>query len=162
VSAERKWRTPTVELVRRLPSIDSQRWLVEFEAQQKYTLGVHADDLLEAMHRMVVDLLDSGHTPSRNMLRLISGELKEAWWPDRKQRQHSKELAFLINVQQEICCAAKKYGKAPGAWTKAEQDIAEMRGLSVDALRKRLERFRARRKEQEAVREQQRKRPLRK
>lgn len=163
MSAERKWRTPTVELVRRLPSIDSQRWLVEFEAQQKYMAGVHADDLLEAVHRCVVDLLDSDHTPSRNMLRMISGELKAAWWPDRKQHQHSKEAAFLVIVQQEIDYRWEtQYGKARGARTKAEADVADMRGLSVSGLRKRRVRYRARRKERAAELERQRKRPLRK
>src|SRR5262249_12810312 len=93
----------------------------------------------------------------------ITAELKEAWWPDRKQRQHSKELAFLINVPQEInYWAAEKYGNARGAQTKAERDIAERRGLSVDALRKRLERYRARLRKRKAALEQQRKRPLRK
>jgi hypothetical protein len=93
---------PMVQPLRRLPSIiDSQRWQVEFEALQKYTHGVHEDDLLEAVHRMVIDLLDAGHTPSQDMLRMISGELKAAWWPDRKQHRRSKEWAFLACVQQE-------------------------------------------------------------
>jgi hypothetical protein len=94
---------------------------------------------------------------------MISGELKEAWWPDRKQRQHSKELAFLYGVQQEIkYWAAEKYGNARGAKTKAEADIAKMRGLSVEALRKKRQRFRDRYKERKVELEQQRKRPLRK
>jgi hypothetical protein len=115
------------------------------------------------VHRCVVDLLDSGHTPSRNMLRMISGELKAAWWPDRKQHQRSKEWAFLACVQQEInFWAGKKYGNARGARTKAEQDIAEMHGLSVSGLRKKLARFRARLKKHEAVLKRQRERPLRK
>jgi hypothetical protein len=151
VSGELPWRT------------DSQRWRVEIEAQRKYTAGVHGDDLLEAVHRMVVDLLDAGHIPSRDMLRMISGELKTAWWPDRKQHQRSKEAAFLNYVQQVIKYrAAKAYGNAPGARTKAEQDIAEMHGLSVSGLRKKRARFSKRVKEREAALERQRKRPLRK
>ena len=145
--------------------LEISRWFIEFVAQYKYTLGIQEDDLPEAMHRMVVDLLDEGHTPSREMLRMISGELQEKWWPvgsPNKQRQHSKESAFVYAVQQEINYrAADKYGNARGARTKAEQDVAEMRGLSVEALRKRLERFRARLKKREAALEQRRKRPLR-
>jgi len=156
--------------VKRIDPSDSQlqiyQWMIELMAQHKYTLGIQEDDLPEAMHRMVVDLLDEGHTPSREMLRMISGELQEKWWPvgsPNKQRQHSKESAFVYAVQQEINYrAADKYGNARGARTKAEQDVAEMRGLSVDALRKRLERFRARIKKREASLEQRRKRPLRK
>ena len=119
------------------------------------------------MHRMVVDLLDAGHTPSPEMLRMISGELKEKWWPvgsPNKQRQHSKESAFVYAVQQEINYrAADKYGNARGARTKAEQDVAEMRGLSVDALRQASLSVCARvSKKREAALEQRRKRPLRK
>jgi hypothetical protein len=140
--------------------------MIELMAQHKYTLGIQEYDLPEAMHRMVVDLLDEGHTPSREMLRMISGELQEKWWPvgsPNKQRQHSKESAFVDAVQQEINYrAAEKYGNARGARTKAEQDVAEMRGLSVEALRKRLERFRARLKKRKAALELRRKRPLRK
>ena len=142
----------TDESIRRIAAsqrqLEIQRWMLEYLAQHLYTFGVHEDDPPEAMHRMVVDLLDEGHTPSREMLLMLSGELKEMWWPvgsPNKQRQHSKELAFVYGVQQEInYCAAKKYRNARGARTKAEQDVAEMRGLSVAALRKRLERFRAR------------------
>ena len=163
MSEEFLWRMPLLQLLHRLPSIiDNRRFQAELEAQQKYTHGIHDDELLEAMHRMVVDLLDAGHTPSRFMLRMISGELKAAWWPDRKQHQRSKERAWLICIQQEIAFwARKKYGDARGARTKAEQDIAEGRGLSVDALRKRLYRARAGVKKHEAALERQRKRPLR-
>jgi hypothetical protein len=155
---------PMVELLRRLPSIiDDRRWQVEIEAQRKYTRGVHEDDLLEAVHRWVIDLLDAGHTPSRDMLRLISGELKAAWWPDRKQRQHSKERAWLNHE----CCLIdywwkKQYGKAHGTREKAEQDVAEMNGLTLENARRRRTRFRARLKKRKAALERQRKRPLRK
>jgi hypothetical protein len=137
-----------------------QTWL---DTLQRYMAGVHEDDLLEAMHRAVVDLLDQGHIPPPHALRLISGALKLAWWPDPKQSQHSKEFAFMASVPEEInYLAAEKYGGARGARTKAEQDVAKAHGISVEALRKRLERFRARRKEREAKLERRRKRPLRK
>jgi hypothetical protein len=59
VSEEFPWRMSMVQLLRRLPSIiDNKRFQVEFEALRKYTHGVHEDDLLEAVHRMVVDLLE--------------------------------------------------------------------------------------------------------
>jgi hypothetical protein len=179
-----------VQLLRRLTSIiDNKRFQVEFEALRKYTHGVHEDDLLEAVHRMVVDLLDKGHTPSRDMLRMISGELKAAWWPDRKQGQRSKERAFLSFEHQAIKYRAhEEYGKArdpcdPVAMaepprraiptsnrvtktrdpvTQAEQDIAKMLGLSVGGLRRKRTRFRKRVKEHEAELERHRKRPLRK
>jgi hypothetical protein len=189
MSEELLWQLPMVQLLRRLPSIvDNKRGQVEEEAQLKYTQGVHDDDLLEAIHRMIVDLLDSGHTPSRFMLHMISGELKAAWWPERKQHQRSKELAFLSLVQQAIKHqAVEKYGKArdpcdPVAMaepprravpvnrvtkardpvTRAEQDIADMLGLSVEGLRRKRTRIRERLKEHEAVLQRQRKRPLRK
>jgi hypothetical protein len=164
VSEEFPWRMSMVQLLRRLPSIiDNKRFQVEFEALRKYTHGVHEDDLLEAVHRMVVDLLDSGHTPSQDMLRMISGELKAVWWPDRKQHRRSKEWAFLACIQQEInFWAAKEYGNARGARTLAEQDIAESRDLSVSGPRRKRFRFRERLKKHEEELEQQRRRPLKK
>jgi hypothetical protein len=139
---------------------DAQIWN---EALQRCMAGVHEGDQLEAIHRTVVDLLDQGHIPPRPWLRLISGELKSAWWPDPKQSQHSKEFAFVALVPDQIdYLAAEKYGGARGARTKAEQDVAKAHGISIEALRKRLERFRGRRKECEAKLERRRKRPLRK
>jgi hypothetical protein len=149
----------------RPPSVDSQRWLIEFEAQQKHTFGVHEDDVLEAMHRMVIDLLEKGHTPSRDMMGSIIAELKDKWWPvgsRLQQRQHGKERAFVINVRREITYwAEKKYGNVRGARTRAEQDIANMRDISVEVLRKRLERYGVRLEKRKAELERQRKRPLR-
>jgi hypothetical protein len=69
----------------------------------------------------------------------------------------------LSGVQQQIdYWAAEKYGNARGARTGAEQDVAKMRGLSVDALRKKRDRFRARRRKREAVLEQQSQAPAEK
>jgi hypothetical protein len=115
MSEELPWHFnwPMVKLLRRLPSIiDNKRFQVEFEALRKYTHGVHEDDLLEAVHRMVVDLLDSGHTPSQDMLRMIGGELKAVWWPDRAAPAQQR-VGVPTCVQREInFWAGKKYGNA--------------------------------------------------
>jgi hypothetical protein len=150
-----------IDMAERYSSIES--CLIELEAMERYMAGVHEDDMLEAWHRMVVDLLDQGHIPSRSMLRLISGDLKKAWWPDRKKSSHSEAVAFVVVVPDHINqLAAKKYGGARGAKTKAEQDVAKAHGISVELLRKRLQRYRARIKAHEANLERRRKRPLRK
>jgi hypothetical protein len=124
---------------------------------RKYKIGVRMDDvLLEATRRCIAELIDAGHTPSRSLLRIIGGELKQAWWPDRKLRQRNKELAWLHGVQQEINYRAKtQYGNGRGARTKAERDVAESHGLSVSGLRRKRFRFRERLKKHEEELEQQ-------
>jgi hypothetical protein len=131
----------------RPPSVDALRRWAEHEILQKYALGIHADDPGEAWRRSIVDLIDAGHAPSRDMLRNISTELKQAWWPDCKRDQRSRESAFLFYVQVLIDhLAAEKYGNARGARTKAEADVARLHSLSVAALHRKRMRFRARRK----------------
>jgi hypothetical protein len=127
MSEKLPWRVPTVQQAYDAFSErqDWERFWTEDELLQKYVHGVSADDLGEAVHHWIVDLLDMGHYPSRHMLRMISGELQRLYWPDQgshsKQRQRSREQALLWHdrsLQDHI--ARTKYGNAPGAQTKAE------------------------------------------
>jgi len=153
VSTEQDWR------------MDARRARIEHEALQKYIKGIHEDDLLEAMHRWVIDLLDSGHTPSQHMLQMISGELKAKWWPvpETKQRRHSKERAWLLAEQCLLHYSMNKYRTKERPPKKTiEADIAKNYGISRAKLLKDRARFRQRVKKHEAERERQRTRPLRK
>jgi hypothetical protein len=126
---------------------------------RKYKISVRMDDaLLEATRRCIAERFAAGHTPSRSLLRIIGGELEQAWWPDRKLRQRNRELAWLHGVQQEINYRAKtQYGNGRGARTKAERDVAKSHDLSVSGLRRKRFRFRERLKKHEEELEQQRK-----
>ena len=97
-------------------AIDDKSRLSERKAQQIYARGVPENDLPEVMRRMVIDLLDAGHIPSRIMLSLISAELKELWWPGQQTEPACQDFVFLYNVQQLIKYrATEEYGDARGA-----------------------------------------------
>jgi hypothetical protein len=128
---------------------EETRAMIEQATLYKYTHGVSGDELEEAVHHWLVDLLDMGHYPSRHMLRMISGELQRLYWPDRgshkQQAQRSKEQAKLYVERLEIDhLAATKYQSVRNARTRAEQDVAEAEGLNVSGLRKRRDRYRKR------------------
>ena len=103
MSEKLPWRMPTVkqayDAFSEPQAWDDMRFWIEDELLQKYVHGVGADDLEEAVHHWVVDLLEMGHYPSRHMLRMICGELQRLYWPDQgshsKQRQRSREQALL-------------------------------------------------------------------
>ncbi len=152
MSEKLPWRMPTVEQAYDALSErqDWERFWIEQDLLGKYTHGVSDDDLLEAMQHWVVDLLDMGHCPSRQLLRQISGELRRLYWPDqhRKQRQRIREQALLWHDHDlKAHLARTKYGNVHGAQTKAEQDVAAVHGLTLDGLRSRHTRYKARGKE---------------
>jgi hypothetical protein len=140
--------------------MEAQRVTIEQSMLQFHLNGINpgdADSLLEAMHRHVVDLLDMGHYPSRQMLAMISCALRAAWWPDRKQAKRSEEAGWLITVQGAIDhLAATTYRDSSAPRTRAEEAVAERLGLNVDSLRRKRTRFRARLEKRAAVVERQR------
>jgi hypothetical protein len=147
------WRMPTVkqayDAFSEPQAWDDMRFWTEQDIQQWYLHGVSSDNLEEAVHHWIIDMLDMGHYPSRHMLRQISGELQRLYWPDQgshsKQRQRTREYALLWHDRDlKAHLARTKYGNRHGAQTKAEQDVAEMHGLTVSGLRQRHVRYRAR------------------
>jgi hypothetical protein len=153
MSEKLPWRMPTVKQMydafSEPQAWDDTRFWIEQELLQKYVHRVGADDLEEAVHHWVVDLLDMGHYPSRHMLRMISGELQRFWFPYRgshsKQRQRIREYALLWHDRSlQDYLARTKYGNRRGAQTKAKQDVAEMHGLTLPGLHQRHVRYRAR------------------
>jgi hypothetical protein len=135
------WRMPTVEQAYDAFSErqDWERFWIEQDLLGKYVHGVSSDDLEEAAHHWIVDLLKMGHYPSRQMLGNICSELQRLYWPDqhRKQRQRIREQALLWHDHDlKAHLARTKYGNVHGAQTKAEQDVAERHGLTVFGLRK--------------------------
>ena len=135
---------------------DQYRMMLEENMLAPYLEGVrNEDEAVEAVDQWMADLIDMGHYPSRHMLRLIGGALKRLRWPHEgspsKERRRSKEAAWLVCERHMIDhLAATKYaGVVDDASTRAEQDFAEMCGLTVDGLRRKRTRYQQRLKEKE-------------
>jgi hypothetical protein len=152
MSEKLPWRAPTVEQAYDAFSErqDWERFWIEQDLLGKYVHGVSSDNLEEAVHHWIVDLLKMGHCPSRQMLGNICSELQRLYWPDqhRKQRQRSREQALLWHdrsLQDHL--ARTRYGNVHGAQSKAEEDVAAVHDLTVEGLRTRHTRYKARVKE---------------
>ena len=134
---------------------DRYRMMMEENSLQFHLEGVrNADEAVEAADQWMVDLIDMGHYPSRRMLRLIGGALKRLLWPHKglpsKERKRSEEAAWLMHERMMIDhLAATKYKGADNPATRAEQDFAEMCGLTVDGLRRKRTRYQGNLKESE-------------
>jgi hypothetical protein len=163
MSAKLQWRTPTVEPVDAFSEPeewDTQRVMLEQSMLQFHTRDLSADDvdgLVETMRNWIVDLLDMGHYPSRELLRTISLQLKALYWPGYKQAKRTEEAAWLISVQSAIDhLAATKYRDNDTARTCAEQEVAKRLKLDVGSLRRKRTRFRRSLKQREAAVERRR------
>jgi hypothetical protein len=159
MSEKLPWRTPVVkqsyDAFSEPEEWDTQRVMLEQSMLQFHTGGLSTDDvdgLVEAMRHWVVDLLDMGHYPSRDMLCMISCQLKALYWPAPKPAKRAEEAAWLISVQSAIDhLATTKYRDSNTAWTLAEEEVAKRLKLSVDGLRRKRTRFRAQLKQREAA-----------
>jgi hypothetical protein len=151
------WRTPVVEEIHDAEVVEKWRLIVEFELLLKYTAAaVSEDDREEATLWADIDLLDSGHTPSQIMRdRLCDHMENKLLWPAstrNKQHRRSAEEDWLFKVRWETDrLALTKYDGRRNPWQRAEEDVAEMFGLSVDVLRRRRARYRVQLAERETT-----------
>jgi hypothetical protein len=136
---------------------DRYRMMLEENSLQFHLEGVrNEDEAVEAVDQWMVDLIDMGHYPSRHMLRMIGGALKRLRWPHEgspeKERRRSEEAAWLMYERMSIdhLAATKHKGaRRPGPATRAEQDVAEMCGITVGGLQRKRTRYQQNLKEKE-------------
>ena len=124
------------------------RFLLENDFYAKALEGCPDGELEERHRRAVIDLLHCGHIPSTYMLKTITSELEQAWWPTEyarmlRETQVDRDREMIDDMARVF---ADKGARNPR--TKAKEAVARMQGITVDTLHKRRTRHNQRRRDQ--------------
>jgi hypothetical protein len=130
-------------LIERMDALDRDAADARFLFERLHALDRHAKrdiDAVEDAHSRAILALLRTRTPGPFTLALVAGELERLWWPQayRKRRRQDRDIARLWFADDLIRHLAVRYRKGGAAdpRTQAEQDAAEVLGLSVEGLRK--------------------------